>query len=285
MTFKQSKIYVAYVDHMGNDNSVLNAARQSFGRSKMKPRDEPLTKGDIGLLNFLASGKRSGDWELYIDDIVQLAVKSEQAYVKGMDDMRDACRAQIKDKLLDVQRIAQHWAPFAHPHISLEMDIPIFLARQLVKHQIGFVWSEESRRYTDSDVSFYIEPVWNIRPDSDIKQGAGDQFDQSMQIFVSEAVIESATEASKLYNFLVNREGTVKLAPEQAREILTLNMMTSVCWTGSLLSYARMFNARYDNHAQGAAKIFAMQASDIIRPLYPHSWEALTGVNLEFKPE
>ena len=65
-----------------------------------------------------------------------------------------------------------HWSPFAHASLQLHIKAPIFVARQLVKHQVGLVWNEISRRYVDSEPEFYVPKVWRKRPPDSIKQGS-----------------------------------------------------------------------------------------------------------------
>ena len=68
------------------------------------------------------------------------------------------------------------------------------------------------------------------------------------------------------------------VAPEEARIVLTLNSMTTVVWTGSLLFWSRVCNQRVDSHAQLAAQELGRKISDIVGPRFPYSWEALTGM-------
>ena len=65
-----------------------------------------------------------------------------------------------------------HWSPFAHASLQFHIKAPIFVARQLVKHQVGLVWNEISRRYVDSEPEFYVPKVWRKRPPDSIKQGS-----------------------------------------------------------------------------------------------------------------
>ena len=64
----------------------------------------------------------------------------------------------------------KHWSPFAHTFLSFRIKAPVFVARQLVKHQIGLVWNEESRRYISDDVEIYRIINWREKPQHS-KQG------------------------------------------------------------------------------------------------------------------
>lgn len=264
---KTAEITVDYVEHMGSDLSVVNAARQSF--AKQKTVFEP--EKDTGLIQYLATGKRTSEWDEFLDEIL---VFGENAFLENPETI-STIKARLKKRLIAYKREAQHWAPFAHPHVTLRLRMPIFLARQFVKHQIGGAWSEESRRYIDDEPEFYFEPVLMGRPD-DIKQGAAGALVGSNQQDAMEFMQAATMDALGGYLDLMN---DYKVAPEQAREILTLNTMTGVTWTGSLLFWSRVCNLRLDAHAQGAAQVMAKKISDIVGPLYPVSWEALTGVN------
>lgn len=262
---KKAECSVTYVDHMGSDLSVVNAARQSF--DKQKTAYEP--EKDDGLISYLATGKRTKEWDSFLDEITEL---SYLACASDEESETKNARENLKQRLIAYKREAQHFAPFAHPHVILRLRMPIFLARQFVKHQVGGVWSEESRRYISDEPEFFFEPVLMIRPD-DIKQGAAGELPSHKAAM--ESMEFSTSEALDTYMHLVNE---LKLAPEQAREILPLNMMTGVTWTGSLLFWSRVVNQRVDSHAQGAAQLLAKKISDILKPLYPVSWKALAGI-------
>ena len=169
-----------------------------------------------------------------------------------------------------------HWSPFAHTSIQLSVKAPIFVARQLVKHQVGGVWNEVSRRYVDSEPEFYFPEVWRGRPTDGAKQGSsgvvgrmdGYAGNSSVQAYAHTA----ASNALGLYNEML----AAGVAPEQARMILPQNMMTEWYWTGSLMFFARVCAQRLDPHAQAETSEVARQIADIARPLFPVSWAALT---------
>lgn len=258
----QEKISAEYIEHMGSDLSVVNAARQSFAKLKDKFDDK-----DASLIDFLATGMRTKEWDEFLYDIGN----DGQDYIEWMDTDKEAeMKEKLKQRLLKYKRQAQHWAPFGHPHISIRMRLPIFLARQFVKHQVGGTWSEESRRYMSDEPSFYFEPVLHGRPD-DIKQGADGEHDGSDYWTDQQKVV--TTHAVNVYLAQV-KDG---VAPEEARQILTQNAMTGVTWTGSLLFWARVVTQRVDPHAQKAAQELGRMINDIMAPLFPVSWHALVG--------
>lgn len=272
------QIKVEYIDHMGDDLMVVNAARTSFGKEsawlpsgsindypgvvfqQIDGRPVNLSKEDANLIRYLATGYRTKEWDEFLDQVIEVAA------IRDGQESRDNLTALLHA----YKRRAQHWAPFAHPHLSLRMTLPMFLARQFVKHQVGSVWSEESRRYISDEPGVWFPNEWHTRPD-DIKQGSGDLIKhQDEARGYAEDVANLALE-----KYLLLQD--MKVAPEEARIVLPLNTMTTVTWTGSLLFWSRVCNQRVDSHAQLAAQELGRQIADIVRPRYPVSWAALCG--------
>ena len=127
------QISSTYIDHMGSDLSVVNAARVSFNM-----KSEPLD------WEYLDLGDRCGDLIAVLDD---------------------------RDKKL-IQYLAKHkhMSPFGHAYASFHVKAPIFVARQLVKHKF-LRWNEVSRRYVDEEPEFYVPDQWRGRS-ADKKQGS-----------------------------------------------------------------------------------------------------------------
>lgn len=267
---KTAQIFAEYKDHMGSDLTVVNAARTSFGKESWWADVEKLTlkEGDAGLIRYLATGYRTKEWDEFLEEIMGYALRYD----------RDAAKVLLTNALHAYKRRAQHWAPFAHPHLQIRMTLPIFLARQFVKHQVGGVWSEESRRYISDEPEVWFPEEWHTRPD-DIKQGSGGLIEEMIPYFMPKPVsvgdvAEEATEHSVRTYMSMVRQG---VAPEEARIVLSLNTMTTVTWTGSLLFWSRVCNQRLDDHAQKAAQELGKKISDIAQPLFPASWAALVG--------
>jgi thymidylate synthase (FAD) len=176
-----------------------------------------------------------------------------------------------RDKLIRYLARHKHTSPFRHNSITIRMDIPIFLARQLGKHQAGLSWNEVSRRYVAGDVEFYYPEEWRNKPDSNIKQGSGKA--SRFSNYYQGVYDKFTTYAADLYESMLE-DG---IAPEQARMILPQSMMTQVVWTGNLMAFAHVYNLRAEEHAQVEAQEFAKELDSIIRPLFPVSWSSLIG--------
>jgi len=243
------QINAEYIEHMGSDLSVVNAARASFGKEKKE-----FTDADAKLIRFLALGYRATEWDELLAEITRMVIEGKEE--------------ELTRLLIAFKRKPQHWAPFGHPHCTIRVTMPIFLARQFVKHQVGGVWSEESRRYISDEPGVWFPDEWHTRPE-DIKQGSGELAPQQSNI--ESIALTSSRHSLESYARLL--DGSV--APEEARIVLPLNMMTTVVRTGSLLFWNRVCNQRVDPHAQLAAQELGRKIADIMRPLYPVSWKEL----------
>lgn len=174
-------------------------------------------------------------------------------------------------KLIKYLAKHNHWSPFAHTSIQLRVTAPIFVARQLVKHQVGGVWNEVSRRYVDDEPTFYFPDVWRKRADN-VKQGSSAEVLTTAHNYIDSEMLAVCRQALESYNkALINN-----VAPEQARMILPQNTMTSWYWTGSLMFFHRVYKQRIDEHAQKETQEVAQQIGDICKQLFPVSWGALT---------
>jgi thymidylate synthase (FAD) len=115
---------------------------------------------------------------------------------------------------------------------------PVFVARQLVKHQVGLVWNEVSRRYVDTKPEFYIPFMWRKKAENK-KQGSSDEE-------VEYDIMHLINVAKETYNDMLEED----IAPEMARMVLPQCMMTEWYWTGSLYAFARVCNLRNKEDAQ-----------------------------------
>jgi thymidylate synthase (FAD) len=247
---------------MGTDLTVVNAARCSFSAVSTE-----LSKKDIGLINFLARGCMSKEWDTIIHDLYRDGTMTH-------DD--------IESVLKWAKNMPTHWSPFAHAMITMRETVPIFVARQRFKHTVGFSYNEVSRRYVDDTPEFHVPEVWRARPVGGIKQGSGsdsyldlkERFDvgRGGAIGIHQAYADFTDAAEELYTNMVNSG----VAPEQARMVLPQSMLTTYWVTGSLYAWANAYIQRSDAHAQVEIQQLAAQWDTIIQPLFPESWKALT---------
>lgn len=173
-------------------------------------------------------------------------------------------------KLIDYLARHEHTSPFRHTAVTLRCSAPIWLARQLGKHQVGMSWNEVSRRYVDTGVEIHLPAELRTRPTGGIKQGSAGVHDNNAELL---ALMDGAQRYAKtIYQYLLDKG----VAPEQARGVLPQNMMTSWVWTGSLTSFFHLYRLRADGHAQLEAQWFADMVKEAIEPIFPHCWKALS---------
>ena len=173
------------------------------------------------------------------------------------------------EKLIKFLAEHGHWSPFSHVFIQFKIDAPIFVARQLQKHQVGLAWNEVSRRYVDSEPEFYSPIEWRRRA-TDKKQGSMSEPVPSQKV-VKSIKEEFDAVALDCYNRLLK----LKVCPEQARMVLPQDMMTSWYWSGSVYAFSRVCNLRLKEDAQAETREVAQAISDHCAIMFPISWKFL----------
>jgi thymidylate synthase (FAD) len=212
-------IEVTYIDHMGSDLSVVNAARVSFGKKS--------------------------DWLPRIHNGEAKALSAKD------------CR------LIEYLARHNHKSPFNHTFATFHIKAPVFVARQLVKHEY-MPWNEISRRYVDEEPELYEAPIWRGRS-TDKKQGSEGEVKSNANIFYHN------NQSLMVYNQLLD-EG---VAPEQARMVLPQSMMTEWYWSGTVFSFAKMCSLRCKDDTQAETRVVADAIDEEMENLYPMSWESL----------
>jgi thymidylate synthase (FAD) len=218
---KIADMSVEFLDHMGSDLTVVNAARVSFA----KEHEEFDHTTDRGLIKYLAKHN--------------------------------------------------HWSPFAHCSASFRVKAPIFVARQLVKHTVGFSWNEVSRRYVNDDPEFYIPEVWRKAAEN-VKQGSSNE----PVLFSSDPARSSTAACFETYKYMLK----LGVCAEQARMVLPQNTMTEWIWSGTLYAWSRMCQLRLDSHTQKETREVAQLVSSTMAEVFPTSWEFLMNIEQKEKP-
>ena len=164
-----------------------------------------------------------------------------------------------------------HNSPFFHPQIHLRIKMPIFVAREWFRHQIGFARNEVSRRYVDSPPECYVPSIQDIRArDANKKQGSKSEPVQNAE-YAYEMIHDSTYTAMLTYEKLLQSG----VAPEVARMVLPQSMYTEFVETGSLAAYARLCGLRLDPTAQKEIRDYAEAVSSLLEKAFPVCWPAL----------
>ena len=245
-----SQIKVEYINHCGDDLSVVDAARCSFD-------------------------KVSG-WE-YPSQFPEEDYKAPESRFYR-NELGGFQRLKLSDeKLIKYLANHKHYSPFNHSFISVRVKAPVFVARQLVKHKF-LPWNEVSRRYVKDNVEFYAPESWRKAAEN-VKQGSskesvdisvlGDMENpEGSCIFHPHEVNEVALDT---YNKLLD----VGVCAEQARQVLPQSMMTTWIWSGTLGAFCDMLVLRLDEHTQFETRVVAQQVAEIVKELFPVSYKAL----------
>ena len=172
------------------------------------------------------------------------------------------------EKLIKYLAEHEHWSPFAHASMQFRIKAPIFVARQLVKHQVGLVWNEVSRRYVDFPPEIYKPDSWRGRPINS-KQGSdgevelGQTIDHNLETTMESCLI--------LYNTMIQKG----VAPEQARMVLPQSMMTEWYWSGTVYAFARVCNLRCKPDTQKETQDVANVIDKLADEAFPYCWKYL----------
>lgn len=208
---------VELINSMGNDYSVVNAARVSF--NKDYESDPTLDDRDRKLINFLAKHK--------------------------------------------------HTSPFEHVTATFRLTVPMFIARQIMRHRT-FSYNEISRRYTSEDIRLWYCDTWRVQSDKNLQCSSGDLTDP----IATEIYQKSVAQALMSYNALLDRG----VAREQARAVLPQCTYTSFYMTGNLHNWMHFLKLRLDAHAQPEVQVVAKAIKSKLALICPASVAALLDI-------
>jgi thymidylate synthase (FAD) len=236
----EKHIVASYIDHMGSDLSVVNAARVSFGK-----RSE------------------AHSWKWADEGANSLKGKPMMPVLSDKD-----------TKLIQYLAKHKHMSPFGHAFASFHVKAPVFVARQLVKHKF-LRWNEISRRYVDAEPAFYTPTEWRGRSE-DKKQGSDDTVSIDVAWYDRDDGYnswpgDSCFIALEAYQKMLE----LGVAPEQARMVLPQSTMTEWYWSGSLDAWSDMCLLRCASDTQEETQEVANQISHKMHELFPVSWMAL----------
>jgi len=243
---------VELINTMGDDLTVVNAARVSFDKES--------------------------DWEWE---------KFPAAPHHEGEIMMSSTLSEKDKKLIKYLASHNHWTPYSHVMITMRETVPIFVARQRFKHMVGFTYNEVSRRYVDDEPEFYVPDKWRKRAENK-KQGSSDevieffgnhyQWDGYEDFNPVDSISEAYNYLIKHVEFLYTEMLKAGVAPEQARMVLPQSMYTSYYVTGSLAAWARAYKLRIDPHAQKEIQDLAKMWDDVISNIkvLEYSWKVLT---------
>lgn len=216
----------------------------------------------VELLDFM------GD-DLAVVNAARVSFDKESTWEWENDWEHDSKLCEKDEKLIGYLAKHNHWTPFAHTSVKFRVTMPIYVARQLAKHQVGGVANEVSRRYVSYTPVLDVPTAWRKSAEN-VKQGSSDELVQ-MTPECQKRIYDTMEACLKLYNDLL----CLGVCPEQARVVLPLCSETTWVWTGSLVFYARVCKLRLDPHAQKETRDVAEEIAKYMAELFPVSWKAL----------
>ena len=218
--------FIRVVDYMGDDTSIVQAARVSYGKGTKK------VSTDAGLIKYLM----------------------------------------------------RHWhsTPFEMCEIKYHVKLPIFIARQWIRHRTANV-NEYSARYSILDKEFYLPAQEHLAAQSKSnRQGRGDVLEGEQAKKVLDLLKNDAERTYENYETMLNEkydgsiidENGVGLARELARMNLTLNTYTQWYWKTDLLNLMNFLRLRADHHAQYEIRTYADAMLDTLKRWVPITYDA-----------
>ena len=218
--------FIRVIDYMGNDNSIVQAARVSYGKGTKK------VNTDSGLIKYLM----------------------------------------------------RHWhsTPFEMCEIKYHVKLPIFIARQWIRHRTANV-NEYSARYSILDKEFYLPTKENLAAQStNNRQGRGEVISGNQAEKVLGLLKDDAERTYKNYEEMLNErydgsvidDSKIGLARELARMNLTLNTYTQWYWKTDLLNLMNFLKLRADSHAQYEIRVYADIMLDTVKKWVPITYDA-----------
>jgi thymidylate synthase (FAD) len=183
-----------------------------------------------------------------------------------------------------VRYLMRHWhtTPFEMCEIKLHVKLPIFVARQWIRHRTANV-NEYSARYSILDREFYVPDPANVAPQSsDNRQGRSEAMSSDAADAVRTLLREDSERSYEHYLWMLNEEGAghprdtdrPSLARELARIGLGVNTYTQWYWKVDLHNLLRFLRLRADPHAQYEIRVYAEAILDIVERWVPVAHEA-----------
>jgi len=210
--------FVRVIDYMGNDTSIVQAARVSYGEGTKKSRD------DKSLIFYLM----------------------------------------------------RHWhsTPFEMCEVKLHVKLPVFVARQWIRHRTANV-NEYSARYSILDNEFYIPKSENLASQSSSNnQGRGDVLEGDEAKKVIQILKNDSLRSYKSYEKMLSKENKKGLARELARMNLPTNIYTQWYWKTDLHNLFNFIRLRNDLHAQYEIRVYAEKIAELVKKWVPFAFEA-----------
>jgi thymidylate synthase (FAD) len=220
-----------------------------------------LDHGHVMLVDYMGSDTRIEEVARLSYNTGGLALGNEKG--RSVNDTRGLLRYLVRHS---------HSSPMEQVCVTLDMKLPIFVARQLVRHRTQKL-NEVSARYSVLPEEFYLPALEQVCVQSETnKQGRGGALPLSEGVVVRESMKQHSENGFALYRDLLERG----VARETARMVLSVNTYTHWCTTWDAHNLLHMLRLRLDPHAQWEVREYARVISEVVRAWLPLTWEAFT---------
>ncbi len=210
----------------------------------------------------------------YMGDDAAIVQAARVSYGAGTKTARD-------DRGL-IRYLMRHWhsTPFEMCEIKLHVKLPVFVARQWIRHRTANV-NEYSARYSILDREFYTPAPEHLAAQSSLNnQGRGESLPPEEAERVLRILRDDASRAYDHYEAMLSTEGQTGLARELARMTLPASIYTQWYWKVDLHNLFHFLRLRADPHAQYEIRVYAKAICDITRTWVPFAWEAFEDYRL-----
>ncbi len=181
-----------------------------------------------------------------------------------------------------IRYLMRHWhsTPFEMCEIKLHVKLPVFVARQWIRHRTANV-NEYSARYSILDREFYIPAPENLAAQSTVNnQGRGAVLEGAEAARVLETLKADATRAYDHYESMLSQDGQQGLARELARMNLPANVYTQWYWKTDLHNLFHFLRLRADAHAQYEIRVYAETICKLVADWVPLAYGAFADYRL-----
>ncbi|MGR3514102.1 MAG: FAD-dependent thymidylate synthase [Paracoccaceae bacterium] len=210
----------------------------------------------------------------YMGDDAAITQAARVSYGKGT-------KAVSNDEGL-IRYLMRHWhsTPFEMCEIKLHVKLPVFVARQWIRHRTANV-NEYSARYSILDREFYIPRVEDLAAQSVTNnQGRGDTLEGEEAQRVLDYLRDDAMRAYDHYEEMIGQDGQQGLARELARMNLPANIYTQWYWKVDLHNLFHFLRLRADAHAQYEIRVYAEEICRLVKDWVPFAYAAFEDYRL-----
>lgn len=226
----------------------------------------------------------TGHWDVLDQGFVRLVdwMGDDAAVVQAARVSYGEGTTNVNDDRGLIRYLMRHWhtTPFEMVEFKFHLKMPIFVARQWIRHRTASI-NEESGRYSVLKSEFYWPDAWRTQSKSN-KQGSEGLVDEATSRMIFEDLDSLYRGSAEFYEAMITEEdeGGPDVARELARIALPLSTYTEFYWKIDLHNLLHFLRLRLDSHAQQEIREVADPLAEVVQEICPHSWEAFEDYRL-----